>query len=153
MGIDGFNVLITVESALRGDPVYVCSDGIVRDLSLAYSSYKPSDKFEKAVILIKRAIEGIQPGEATIYLDSPVSGSGVLASRMRSILGEVAEVRTSKRVDAEVASHEVAASSDSRIISKASCVVDLPRFAMESAGLSPKPLFPSKGLFGGYTDW
>ncbi len=152
LGVDGFNVLITIESALRGEVVYICSDGVVRDLSLAYSSYRPSEKFEESVRLLKEIVEEIKPRSTTIYLDSPVSGSGQIASRMRSLLGDLAEVTTSKRVDSDILKHEVVASSDSLIISRAKCVVDLPRRALERVRISPKPLFPLEGQILGLED-
>ncbi len=144
LGIDGFNVLITLEAALSGQPVYVCSDGMVRDLSLAYSSYKPSDRFDEAVRLLDEVVKQLNPGRAVVYLDSPVSKSGRIASRMREIV-ERAEVVVSKRVDSDILEHEVVASSDSRIISHAACIVDLPRVALTRRGIPPKSLFPSEG--------
>lgn len=144
LGIDGFNVLITLEAALSGQPVYVCSDGMIRDLSLAYSSYKPSDRFDEAVHLLDEVIKQLKPERAVIYLDSPISKSGRIASRMREML-EGAEVTVSKNVDSEILEHEIVASSDSRIISHATCIVDLPRVALERLGVPPKSLFPSEG--------
>ncbi len=143
LGIDGFNVLITLEAALSGQPVYSCSDGIVRDLTLAYSSYKPTEKFDEAVELIRDELRELNPSRAVIYLDSPISKSGKLASRLREMLGNEVEIRVSKTVDSDILNHEVVASSDSRIVSHAPCVIDLPRAILERAGIAPKPLFPS----------
>ncbi|MDK2383693.1 MAG: DUF5616 domain-containing protein [Candidatus Korarchaeota archaeon] len=148
LGIDGFNVLITLEAALSGQSVYVCSDGMVRDLSLAYSSYKPSDMFDEAVHLLNDVLKLLKPEKAVIYLDSPISKSGRIASRMREIIND-AEVVVSKNVDSDILEHEVVASSDSRIISLASCIVDLPRIALERIGILPKSLFPSEGWIPG----
>ncbi len=147
MGIDGFNVLITVESALQGKPVYICSDGLVRDLNLAYSSYKPSDKFDKAIEMLGSLLAEIKPRSATLYLDAPISKSGLMALRMREVLD--INVVTSKHVDSDLLKHEVVASSDSLVISKARCVVDLPREILRRANISPIPLFPSNGLVEG----
>lgn len=149
LGVDGFNVLITLEAALNGEPVYMCSDGMVRDLSLAYSSYRPSEYFEDAVKLLSGTIKDLKPKKATIYLDSPISKSGKIAERMRDLLGTLAEVRVSKMVDSEVLGHEVVASSDSRVISHASCIIDIPRIALEGMGLRPKPLFLPAELISG----
>ncbi len=148
LGIDGFNVLITVESALQGNPIYVCSDGLVRDLSLAYSSYKPSDKFEEVIRMIGDLLDEIRPKSVTIYLDAPISKSGRMALRIRNILRDV-RVVTSKHVDSDLLRHEVVASSDSLIISKAECIVDLPREILRRANISPIPLFPFNGLIEG----
>ncbi|RDD53581.1 MAG: hypothetical protein BA066_03760 [Candidatus Korarchaeota archaeon NZ13-K] len=152
LGIDGFNVVITVERALAGDPVYICSDGVVRDLTLSRSSYRPSSFFERAVSTIREALEQLGPGRATLYLDSPVPGSGVIAGRIRELMGGELEVRTSKRVDSEILSHEVVATSDSRIMGEARAVLDLARFSLERIGLIPKKLFTDRGMLRGFLD-
>ncbi len=127
--------------------MYVCSDGIVRDLSLAYSSYRPSDKFEEAVEMIGSLLAEIEPRSTTLYLDAPISKSGLMALHMREILD--VSVVTSKHVDSDLLKHEVVASSDSLVISKAKCVVDLPREILRRASISPISLFPSDGLVKG----
>ncbi len=144
LGIDGFNVLITLEAALSGQPVYVCSDGMVRDLSLAYSSYRPSERFDEAVQLLDEVIKQLRPGKAVIYLDSPISKSGRIAGKIREVIDD-ADVIVSKRVDSDILNHEIVASSDSRVISHATCIVDLPRVALDRIGITPKSLFPSEG--------
>ena len=149
LGVDGFNVIITVERALAGDPVYVCTDGIVRDLSLSYSSYKPSDLFDRAVETIADTVRSMSPGRVTIYLDSPIPKSGSIAKRIREITSEEFEVKTSNRVDSEILSHEIVASSDSRIIEGAKAIVDLAHAAISRAGISPKRLFTDRGMLGG----
>lgn len=149
IGVDGFNVLITLEAALRGEPVYLCSDGLVRDLSLAYSSYKPSERFEDAVRLLGDTIRVLKPKKAVIYLDSPISRSGDIAGKMRGLLETMADVVVSKRVDSDLLKHEAVASSDSRVISRASCIVDIPRMALEGIGLHPKLLFLPDKLISG----
>ncbi|RLG39490.1 MAG: hypothetical protein DRN78_06675 [Thermoproteota archaeon] len=145
LGIDGFNVLITIESALNGNDVYLCSDGFVRDISLAYSSYSPTDKFEEAVNLLGELIEENKPLSTKIYLDSPIPKSGQIASSIRELLGDIAEVKTSKHVDKDLLRHEVIATSDTVVIGKAPCVVDMPFYALRKVGIFPKLLFPLRG--------
>lgn len=152
LGVDGFNVLITVERALAGDPVYLCSDGIVRDLTLSRSSYEPSGFFREAVNLLSEVIRSLEPGNVTIYLDSPVPRSGSIAESIRELTGKEFEVRTSRRVDADVISHDIVASSDSRIIGEAKAVVDLAAVALSKAGISPKKLFTNRGFLAGFRD-
>jgi hypothetical protein len=146
--VDGFNVIITVERALAGDPVYLCTDGIVRDLSLSYSSYRPSDLFDRAVETIADTLRSMSPGRVTIYLDSPISKSGLIAKRIREITSEEFEVKTSNRVDSEILNHEIIASSDSRIIEGAKAIVDLAHAAIIRAGISPKRIFTDRGILG-----
>ncbi len=129
--------------------MYTCSDGLVRDLSLAYSSYKPSDRFEEVTKMLRELLAEIKPKprSATLYLDAPISKSGLMALHMRKILD--IKVVTSKHVDSDLLKHEVVASSDSLVISKAKCIVDLPREILRRVNISPIPLFPSNGLVEG----
>lgn len=152
LGIDGFNVIITVERALAGDPVYLCSDGIVRDLTLSYSSYRPSSLFERAVLTIKETLDDLSPESVTIYLDSPIPKSGLIARRIRELTGGNFEVKTSRSVDSDILAHEVVASSDSRIIGAARAVVDLARATLSRIGVVPKRLFTDKGILSGILD-
>ncbi len=147
LGIDGFNVIITLERGLAGDPVYLCSDGLVRDLTLSYSSYRPSPLFERAVLAMKDTLDELSPGSVTLYLDSPIPRSGLIARSIRELTG--VDVKTSNRVDSEIIAHEVVASSDSRVIGGARAVVDLAHAALIKVGVFPKRLFTDKGILGG----
>ncbi|MCS7103851.1 MAG: DUF5616 domain-containing protein, partial [Candidatus Korarchaeum sp.] len=131
--------------------VYLCSDGVVRDLTLSYSSYRPSSLFERAVLMIKETLDELVPRSVTIYLDSPIPRSGLIARRIRELTGGI-EVKTSKRVDSDVLAHEVVASSDSRIIGVAGAVVDLAHATLSRMGVTPKRLFTDKGILKGLLD-
>ncbi|MGA9097410.1 MAG: DUF434 domain-containing protein, partial [Methanotrichaceae archaeon] len=47
--IDGYNVLITVESILEGCPVYLCDDGLLRDIRGIFRSYRQSKITDQAL--------------------------------------------------------------------------------------------------------
>ncbi|WMJ76053.1 MULTISPECIES: DUF434 domain-containing protein [unclassified Sedimentibacter] len=80
--IDGFNLIITLEVALSGSVVLLGRDGVLRDLAGLRGTYKVIDKTEKALELIGRELNELEVPEVKFYLDSPVSNSGRLKSRI-----------------------------------------------------------------------
>ncbi|ENN96832.1 hypothetical protein J422_00255 [Methanocaldococcus villosus KIN24-T80] len=77
--VDGFNVLITIEAFLK-NRVFLCDDGIYRDLERVYGKYKIGEYTEKAIKLL---LNVLKDKEFCIYLDAQVSKSGELARRIR----------------------------------------------------------------------
>ncbi len=142
LGVDGFNVLITIEAAVSGEPVFLSTDGFIRDLSMRYSKYRPSKYFHKAVILLKELLLKLDPAETVIYLDSPIPKSGEIANELRLLLDDVARVEVVKEVDRMVSHHEVSASSDVVVIKKSKCVVDIPAAVIREEGIEPITLLP-----------
>ncbi|RLG46388.1 MAG: DUF434 domain-containing protein [Thermoproteota archaeon] len=141
--VDGFNVLITVEALLAGEPVYLCSDGFLRDLRMAYSSYSPTEETREAVLLLAEALRSVSPSSVLVVYDEPTSFSGELAAVTRRALSEVGvpgTAATSRRVDSEVAAGEVSASSDEAVILKARAVVDVPELVAARLGVEPRQL-------------
>jgi hypothetical protein len=83
--IDGFNILITIESALSGGIILHCRDGCYRDIASIHSTYRKVKETEPAISLIVEALNKLKISECEIYLDSPVSNSG----RLKKMIGEV----------------------------------------------------------------
>jgi len=144
IGVDGYNVLITVEAMLLGDPVFLCTDGFLRDLRGVFSSYRPSDVTERAMKLIVDALSGLSPAEALIAFDEPMSRSGELASLAREKMAQAGLTGTSlthRQVDTLVSGFEVAASSDVAVIERARAVIDLPALVADSIGYRPNVIW------------
>lgn len=85
LAIDGFNLLITLESALSGGYVFRCRDGAFRDMASISGSYKRVQQTQRAIELVARALQDLRPASVTWYLDRPVSNSGKLAGLIRQI--------------------------------------------------------------------
>lgn len=83
--IDGFNLVITLEAALGGGVLILCRDGCVRDLSSVHGSYRAVEETARAVALAGEVIETLRPSSALWLFDSPVSNSGRLAARVRTL--------------------------------------------------------------------
>ena len=87
--IDGYNILITVESALSGGAVFVGRDGAYRDLAGIHGTYRKVEETLPAIRLIGESLSELGIAEVSWFLDSPVSNSG----RLKTILLEQAESR------------------------------------------------------------
>jgi hypothetical protein len=76
--IDGFNLLITIESALSDGFLLEGVDGCYRDLASIHGSYKRVMETEEAIILIGKILESLEVHQSVWYFDKPVSNSGRL---------------------------------------------------------------------------
>lgn len=129
IGIDGYNVLITIESILGGDRVIRCDDGFIRDLQASFGKYNITDATDKAVLEILEKLREIRPQKIFFFFDEQVSKSGELAGFVRRELDKIGidgDAQTAKGTDAKVWDHKVSASSDRVIIEKSEKVLDIP---------------------------
>lgn len=84
LGIDGFNVLTTIEAALSGGVLLLARDGCLRDMASVHGTYRKVQETLPAVDLIVKSLAQSQPALCIWYLDAPVSNSGRLAGILRS---------------------------------------------------------------------
>ncbi len=82
LAIDGFNLLITIESALAGAVILGGRDRTCRDLASVHGSYRTMAETIPALEMIGGELESLGVGDILWYLDSPVSNSGRLRSKM-----------------------------------------------------------------------
>jgi len=129
LGVDGYNVLITVESILTGRQVMKCDDGFVRDLRAIFGKYRTSSATPRALSAILKTISRAKPREVVMMYDSQMSRSGELAAEVRRRLKQVGlkgDAQTVVGVDFKVRELDIVASSDRAIIERAKAVWDLP---------------------------
>ncbi len=142
--VDGYNVLITVESLLGGMPVYKSDDGFLRDTQGIFRSYKASDITAPALSEILGFLSRAAPFEVEILLDQQISMSGRLASRIREMMSECGipgTARTVRDVDRRLKSAEgIIATGDGNVIDAVSCVVDIPGQIALKRGIRPVAL-------------
>lgn len=128
--IDGYNVLITVESILSGKPIYLCDDWFHRDIQGIFKKYRIADLTMPAIDQIFNLLESAQIAEAIVMLDQQISMSGTLASMIGRIMQECnipGFVRTVKDVDRQLKNAKVViATADGNVIDSVNEVVDLP---------------------------
>lgn len=129
LAMDGYNVLITVESGLRGGLLVLCDDGFIRDISAVHGKYKMTNMTEKALSIILKAVQELKPAETNFFYDAQVSKSGQLASQVRRTLrsaGLTGSAYAVERADISTLDFgDIVATSDSVLISKAEAVFDI----------------------------
>jgi len=109
LAVDGYNVLITVESLLSKKTIINCDDGIMRDVSGIFGS---------------KLLQ--------FFFDSQVSKSGELSKIIREKINElqlIGNAETVKQVDTTLKklNCDIIATSDTIIIAQVSAVVDIPQ--------------------------
>jgi hypothetical protein len=129
LAIDGYNCIITLESALKGKAILKADDAFIRDISGVSGTYKETQETGEALGLIMGCLAEAGPGETIFLLDSPISGSGELAARIRGLMGEggiQGDASAVKVPEHIMASYEgICASSDTAVIDQAAQVFDL----------------------------
>jgi hypothetical protein len=118
--LDGFNLIITVEAALSGGAIVLCRDGCLRDLSSVHGSYRQVSETEAAICLLSEILLEGAPESALWLLDQPVSNSGRLAHRIRTLAEQNQwpwEVEVVMNPDKTIQeSRLIAATSDSNVL-------------------------------------
>ncbi len=136
IGIDWYNVLITVESYLKGHILFISEDGLLRDSAGVHGSYRKNDITERAIKIISDTLSMLSPLKTDIFLDSPISHSRDMGFYIEEVLtkGGIKDVTVSiiKSADFPLKSYNgIVATSDSVIIDNAKYIFDLPRYALK----------------------
>jgi hypothetical protein len=128
LAIDGYNCLITLESALKGKTVLLADDVFIRDISGVSGTYRESPATTQALDLIMDLLIAAAPAEVLFLLDAPISGSGKLAARVRDLLrergiaGDAQAVKVPERI--MVGYQGIIATSDTALIDQSNQVFD-----------------------------
>jgi len=120
IGIDGYNLLITIEAAMSGGVIFKGRDGCYKDLASIHGTYRKVTETIPAIELIGGFLAQKGISKALWLLDSPVSNSG----RLKTLIGEIAgenqwdwEIKLSISPDAElIKTDTIVASGDSVIL-------------------------------------
>jgi len=126
LAVDGFNVLITLESIREGRAI-LCEDGLVRDLKYQ-GRYRIWPATEEELETIARSLGGLGVGEALFFYGRSTPHSGVVRSLTEEALeraGVSGEVRLVKSPDYELKAFETVATADVGVVSRVRRVFDL----------------------------
>jgi len=129
LAIDGYNILITIETGLSDRPLILGDDGFIRDISGLSGNFKKTEKTEEALQLILDIVKRVKPLKTLFLFDSPISMSGELAQEVRSLLkkenllGDANAVKVPEKI--LIGFPGVIATSDTAIIDQSKEVVDL----------------------------
>ena len=134
LNIDGFNLIITLEVAISGSPILLGKDGVYRDLAGLRGTYRIIDKTDTAISLIGKTLQELSVPMVKFYLDSPVSNSGRLKTKILECSeqwGMPVEVELIPNVDAVLAGKERVVTGDSIILDECKSWFNLSRKIIE----------------------
>ncbi|MCS7099029.1 MAG: DUF434 domain-containing protein [Sulfolobales archaeon] len=129
--IDGYNVILTVVSAIEGLQIFLCDDGFIRDLRSSYVKNFETPKIVEAVKYVAKAIDELKVKDVLIVLDKNVSWSAEHADFIRSAYG-IKVVAAAKADIAVIGSGKVISSSDFVILLKSEKAFDLAQFTVRN---------------------
>lgn len=137
VAVDGFNLIIFVESILSNGIILACMDGVYRDIASVHGSYKRVVETGAALELLGQVFEKLGVTEVQWFLDAPVSNSG----RLKQLLEmEAAENNFNWTIDlvpdpdktlVEIIGNVVAVSSDSWILDRVSHWANINAYLIE----------------------
>ena len=90
--LDGFNVLIVLESFFSGAYVFKGQDNCYRDISSVHGTYKRVKQTEQVLLSVGNLFDTLGAGNITWVFDKPVSNSG----KMKTMCYEVAAANNFK---------------------------------------------------------
>ena len=76
--IDGFNLVILLESLFSEAYVFQGLDGCYRDISVVRGTYKRVNQTEEVLITLGKTLQELQVEKVVWVFDSPVSNSGMM---------------------------------------------------------------------------
>lgn len=134
--LDGFNVLIMLESALSGAYLFKGLDGCYRDLSSVHGTYKKVKQTPEAIQLIADFLQENKVKKATWVFDKPVSNSGRLKTTLREF-ADIHHLHWEIILDNNpdkliVESKQIAISSDAWILDHASNWCNMVRYIVDA---------------------
>ncbi len=136
--IDLFNVLYTLAAYLRGFPVFISNDGILRDASESHGSGEWEVHLVKGLELLMGDVDGLKLKKAVFYIDNPLEHYQVILEKLKELSNRLRpEIKIISDASPDHIIRDskdgIIATSDSTIIDKSSLpVFDLPKTILES---------------------
>lgn len=144
--IDGFNTIITLETALSGSLLLQCMDTTIRDLAGLRGTYRLINATSRAVEITAEVLLGLNVKKAVFYLDAPVSNSGRLKcliadiwekTNMREKYGLELDIRVIHDVDRVLMKLDHVITADAIILDSCAGWFNLMELCMEKIGAEP----------------
>lgn len=129
LALDGHNVLITLECAIRSLPLIYADDGWIRDVGQVSRAFRPSPETDRGLALLADYLVQHPARPLIVFYDAPLSFSGELARRTTSLWAACGLAVMAQAVpvpEREIAGFAGAiATSDTALIDTHDAVVDL----------------------------
>ncbi len=136
IAIDTYNILITIESILKGLSILQADDGYYRDISRVFNKYKMSSFTNQAIQVILEKLNTYKPKKVLFFLDKNISRSGDLAKLIETELQNyniMGEAHTVPCADKSVMMNgEVAISSDRVVLERSFSHLNLISFLIKN---------------------
>lgn len=129
--IDGYNVFLTVASAIEGIPLFICDDGFVRDIRSTYIKDFNSPAIKEAIEKVIKAVEILGVRSVLVVLDKNISWSARHAELLAQTYG-VPTLTATKADIAVIGSGRVVCSSDFVILLYSEKIYDLAQFVIKN---------------------
>jgi hypothetical protein len=145
--IDGYNVLITIESYLKGEDMWIGDDGFIRDNRGVFRSHVNDSATLRSVELMLFVLRRSAVGDTTVLLDEQMSMSRQLAQVIRQKMAEAGvngRVLTSASTDHDLKlarGNTIVATADGVIIDAVELIVDIPDCVIKEDPYSRKLLY------------
>jgi hypothetical protein len=100
--VDGYNQAFTVMHYLTGRPLFIASDGLLRDAGGSHGRIADAALFSRSVSALVDRISLLDSPLVAVFLDAPIPGSAGHASLFRALFaakGIEAEVRLERSAD------------------------------------------------------
>lgn len=128
--IDTYNILFTLANYLNGRPVFISTDGFLRDAGELRGRFSQKKLLERTLRMVYDFIMEYKKAEYIFLIDQPVSNSGKLASEINDFLFKnhiEGSAGTCESPDysiiTEAGEKDIVCTSDSIIIEKVLCRV------------------------------
>lgn len=131
--IDGFNLILTLESALGGGVVLGCRDGCYRDLASVHGTYRQVEETRPALELTAKWLDAWGIGPCSWLLDAPVSNSGRLAAMIRAAHADWSAEAVPEPDAILKQTGPAVATADSAVLDRCGTWLNLARILIESA--------------------
>jgi hypothetical protein len=151
--IDGFNLLVTLETALSGGIMLPGRDGCYRDIASMRGNYRMLAETRPALELIQAELAVLGVCQALWYFDRPVSNSGRLKTLLATIatdnqIGPPVDIQLVPNPDLMLAaSSEIVVTSDSAVLDQCQRWFNLARYLI-SRRIPNANIIPMQGKSG-----
>ncbi|NVM03210.1 MAG: DUF434 domain-containing protein [Candidatus Helarchaeota archaeon] len=129
LSIDGYNVLITLETMLNNKILINAADSFFRDASKISKRYKKSKKTDLAIKLMFEKLVKLAPKYIYIFFDKPISKSGEFSALINEKISEFKLKGIAKAVNSPdheiIKQGETVISADSLLLDKGKTIFDL----------------------------
>jgi len=137
--IDLYNVLFTLAAYLRGFPVYLANDGLLRDASESHGSGDWEVHLDKSLDLLVDCMEELKIQKAVIYIDNPLEYGLAISEKLSELSKStilIIKIISDPSPDHLIreATDGIIATSDTTIIDRSVFpIFDLPAFCLQHA--------------------